>query len=59
MGLTVNDDDTLERLHEHRSGQIGANCDRHNRLAGEAYKGPGQADVKSSVSLIKNLNSAL
>ena len=51
MNLTVNDDDTLERLHEHRSGQIGANCDRHNRLAGESYKGPGQADVKSSVSV--------
>ena len=51
--LTVNDEDTLNRMLAAREGEIGAPCERdtkHRGGKGHEYPGPGFEPVKSSVS---------
>ncbi len=49
MYLTKNDEDTLERIAEAKAGAIGEPCKRATKFnGGEAYKGPGMAEIKSS-----------
>ncbi len=43
MYLTKNDDETLERMQEAKSGMIGEPS-KHDKN----YKGPGMAEIKSS-----------